>query len=151
MSWAVRPATIEELDDLVEFNLAMAEETEGKRLDSAVLRAGIEQGLRNPARARYFVAEGPTGKAVGSLMLTTEWSDWRNGDFWWIQSVYVHPSARRQGIYSALYAEVKRAARTHNDVIGLRLYVETENSAAQETYQALGMTRCHYFLYEEVF
>jgi ribosomal protein S18 acetylase RimI-like enzyme len=102
--------------------------------------------LEQPQRGFYLVAER-TGVAIGSLLVTYEWSDWRNGDFWWIQSVYVLPAARRGGAFRALYAEVERRAAAAG-AVGLRLYVETENHRAQATYAGLGMQRCHYFMYE---
>src|SRR6185437_5683783 len=115
--------------DLVAWNAAMAWETERKRLDPEILR------------------RGDAGVAVGSLLVTFEWSDWRGGDFWWIQSVYVDPAARRGGVFRALYAAVGQRAAAAG-AVGLRLYVETENRRAQQTYEGLGMQRCHYWMYE---
>ena len=135
---------------------AMAWETEHKRLDEATVRAGVEAGLADAARARYFIAmqDAPVagretiGVAVGTLMLTREWSDWRNGDWWWIQSVYVAPEHRRQGVFAALYRHVEALARAAPEVIGLRLYVERANATAQRTYAALGMQDAGYAIYE---
>jgi GNAT superfamily N-acetyltransferase len=135
---------------LVRFNLALARETESRELDPAILGAGVERALADPERGRYFVAE-MAGAAVGALLVTTEWSDWRNGWFWWIQSVYVEPRSRGRGVYSALHGHVRDAARSAGDVVGLRLYVERENARAQATYRRLGMTETGYRLYEELF
>ena len=96
----------------------------------------------------YLVAE-KNSQVLGSLMVTTEWSDWRNGVFWWVQSVYISPDFRRQGIYAQLYAQVKTLADQQPNVCGFRLYVETENIIAQKTYESLGMQQSHYLMYEE--
>ncbi|CAN5626168.1 GNAT family N-acetyltransferase [soil metagenome] len=143
----VREACRDDLDWLAEGAIAMARETEDKRLDPDTVRAGIAAGLDDPAKARYFVAERD-GARAGTLMLTREWSDWRNGAWWWIQSVYVAPAHRRQGVFAALYRHVEVLAREAPGVIGLRLYVESDNSAAQRTYTALGMCDAGYRLYE---
>jgi GNAT superfamily N-acetyltransferase len=138
MSLTVRPATPADLESVVEFNLGLAKESEGMALDRSLLRAGVAAGLADPDKARYFIAvEG--GQAVGQIMITYEWSDWRNGWFWWIQSVYVRPEARRQGVFRALYQHVADCARQDPAVIGLRLYVEKDNHAAQKTYLQMGM------------
>ncbi len=148
---AIRTATDADVPTLAAFNVAMARETEDKALDPDTVRAGVQALLDDPTRGFYLVAERD-GEVVGSLMITTEWSDWRNGDFWWVQSVYVRPEARRQGVYSALYAQVKaRAAeKTHPPVCGIRLYVERTNTAARQAYRALGMVETGYRLYEEM-
>ncbi len=131
---------------LVECNRIMARETEGKALDPATLAAGVRGVFEQSDRGFYLVAER-AGQPVGSLLVTREWSDWRNGPFWWIQSVYVVEAARHQGVFRALYAEVERRARAAG-AVGLRLYVELENVRAQRTYESLGMHRCHYHMYE---
>lgn len=146
MSLQIRAATPADLPELVAWNAAMAWETEHKRLDPEILRRGVTGVLEQPRRGFYLVAER-AGVAVGGLLLTYEWSDWRNGDFWWIQSVYVEPAARRGGVFRALYAAVEQRASAAG-AIGLRLYVETENQRAQQTYAGLGMQRCHYWMYE---
>lgn len=146
MSLRIRSATLADLPDLAAWNAAMAWETERKQLDPATLESGVRGVLEQPQRGFYLVAER-TGVSIGSLLVTYEWSDWRNGDFWWIQSVYVLPAARRGGAFRALYAEVERRAAAAG-AVGLRLYVETENHRAQATYAGLGMQRCHYFMYE---
>lgn len=155
----IRDAVAADLDLLAQWAQAMAWETEHKRLDPATVHAGVAAGLADPARARYFVAmhDAPlaghesVGVAAGTLMLTREWSDWRNGDWWWIQSVYVAPDYRRQGVFAALYRHVEALARATPGVVGLRLYVERHNAAAQRTYAALGMRDAGYALYEQEF
>jgi ribosomal protein S18 acetylase RimI-like enzyme len=109
----------------------------------------VEKALADPARGRYFVAEAG-GEAVGALLVTTEWSDWRDGWFWWIQSVYVARERRGRGVYSALHEHVRAAALASGEVIGLRLYVERENARAQRLYRRLGMAETYYRLYEEL-
>ncbi len=146
MSLLIRAATLADVADLVNWNLAMAWETEHKRLDPDTLRRGVAGVLEQPRRGFYLVAEH-AGVAVGSLLVTFEWSDWRCGDFWWIQSVYVNPAARRGGVFGALYAAVAQRAAAAG-AVGLRLYVETENRRAQQTYEGLGMRPCHYLMYE---
>ncbi len=128
----------------------MALETEDKQLDRDVLSAGVAAVLDEPRRGFYLVAESD-GRAVGCLMITYEWSDWRNGEWWWLQSVYVHPDHRRGGVFASLYAEVERRARSTCGVIGVRLYVELENLKAQQVYKSLSMERTHYAMYEKLF
>lgn len=145
----IRTATDEDLETLATFNEAMARETEDKTLDPTTVRAGVQALLDDPSRGFYLVAEHEDD-VVGALMVTTEWSDWRNATFWWLQSVYVKPLARQQGVYSALYDYVKQQARTEGGVCGLRLYVEHSNVAARQAYLALGMTEMSYRMYEEM-
>jgi GNAT superfamily N-acetyltransferase len=145
----IRAAEPADLASLVQWNAAMAWETEQKRLDPAILARGVAGVFEQPQRGFYRVAERD-GTAVASLLVTREWSDWRNGDFWWIQSVYVIPAARRSGVFRALHADVARRARDAG-AVGLRLYVETENERAQATYAQLGMQRCPYWMYETDF
>ena len=132
---------------VIEFNRLLAEESEGKTLDPAVLASGVAAGLADPHKSVYFLAE-EDGMPIGQIMYTTEWSDWRNGWFWWIQSVYVRREARRRGVFRALFEHVAAAARAHPEVIGLRLYVERENHIAQQTYQQMGMTSAGYVVFE---
>lgn len=126
----------------------MAEETEGKTLDPATADAGVRCGLKDPSRALYFMAE-VDGVAVGQTMITPEWSDWRNGFFWWIQSVYVDPEFRRRGVFRALYEHIAGLAKQRDDVCGLRLYVHGSNEQAIETYHQLGMSQTEYRLFEK--
>jgi ribosomal protein S18 acetylase RimI-like enzyme len=148
-SLAIRPARAGDLAAIAAFNAAMAEETEGRPLDRAVLERGVAHAFEDAARGRYFVAE-EGGRVVGCLMITTEWSDWRDGWFWWIQSVYVASEARGRGVYAALHGHVRAAARAAGDVVGLRLYAERHNERAQRTYRRLGMVETGYLLFEEL-
>ena len=133
----IRAARITDIPFLVDSNAAMARETEQRALDLDVLTRGTQAVFDAPQRGFYLVAE-LDGVPVGSLLVTYEWSDWRCGDWWWIQSVYVIATARRCGVFRALYAEVERRARAAA-AVGLRLYVERDNARAQQTYVALGM------------
>ena len=144
----VRAAQRGDIDTLVDFNAAMAMETESKTLPREMLRAGVAAVFDKPGRGFYRVAE-IDGEKVGCLMVTFEWSDWRNGDWWWLQSVYVKPPCRRHGVFRAMYAHVERAAQASPDVVGIRLYVEKENHHAQSTYTSLGMTEEDYFMYRK--
>ena len=143
----MRPAAAADVADLVRFNRAMARETEALALDEAVLEAGVRAVLADPARGFYLVAE-LDGRRAGSLMVTPEWSDWRNAWIWWIQSVFVEAEARRRGVYRALHGAVLTRARESCDVRAVRLYVERENRGAQDTYAALGMSPSRYQLFE---
>jgi len=145
----VRPARDSDLDRLVAFNLAMARETEDHGLDEAALRSGMQRALRDAERGSYSVAE-LSGEVVGCLLVTREWSDWRDRWFWWIQSVYVAPQARRRGVYRALHQAVLDAAAAAGDVCGVRLYVDAENRAAQATYAELGMRQARYLMFEQM-
>jgi GNAT superfamily N-acetyltransferase len=145
----IRPAKKEDVPALVEFNQAMALETEGKTLDAQILRSGVEAVFQINDKGFYVVAE-EKGKIVGGLMVTFEWSDWRNSWFWWIQSVYILPEARGKKIYSLLYQFVKAKAQQQEDVCGFRLYVEKENARARAVYEKLGMESSHYLMYEEM-
>ena len=143
-----RLAVADDAATLAGFNQAMALETEAKVLPDAVALPGVEEALRDAVHGFYVVAD--TGdEIVGSLLVTYEWSDWRNGRIWWIQSVYVRPGHRRRGVYRALHEFVRARARSTGGVVGLRLYVERDNAAAQRTYAALGMHETPYLVYEE--
>ncbi len=144
----IRIANAEDADSLVEFNQAMALETEGKQLDAETLANGVAAVFSDDKKGFYVVAE-IDGRIVGGLMVTYEWSDWRNAWFWWIQSVYIRPEARGQKIYSHLYNFVKAKAAENGNVCGFRLYVETDNSRAQRVYERVGMEASHYLMYEE--
>jgi ribosomal protein S18 acetylase RimI-like enzyme len=145
----IRLARRADAQAIVEFNAAMALETEGKRLLPEVIGAGVRSLLRNPQAGFYVVAE-ERNQVIAALMITNEWSDWRNGTFWWIQSVYVRPEFRRQGVYKNLYRHIQNMAAKDKRVCGFRLYVERENRRAQKTYRALGMGKTHYLVYEEL-
>jgi ribosomal protein S18 acetylase RimI-like enzyme len=144
----IRQAVQDDIDIIAEFNIAMARETEQKTLTPTVIHHGVEYLFKHPEYGFYIVAESDK-KVVGCLMITYEWSDWRNALFWWIQSVYILPDYRRQGIYRRMYQYVKNAARNQN-ICGFRLYVEKNNRAAQQTYKNLGMQETFYKLYEEI-
>lgn len=132
---------------VAEFNQRLAQETEGRSLDAAALAAGVAAVLADESRGTYFVAEHE-GRVVGQLMITLEWSDWRNGWLWWIQSVYVRAEARRLGVFRALYGHAVAEAKARGDVAGIRLYVEHENAAARATYARLGMSETGYLVLE---
>jgi len=143
----VRHADRQDAELLANWAQAMAMETEHRHLDADTVLKGVQAGIADPKRARYFMAmSGET--PAGTLMLTTEWSDWRNGDWWWIQSVYVHPDFRRQGVFQKMYQHVKTLAEQAEGVCGLRLYVEHENKNAQKTYETLGMEDAGYKMME---
>ena len=146
----IRRARASDAGFIVESNVAMAKETEGMALDEDVVRPGVAAVLADDALGFYLVAE-IDGRPTGQLMVTYEWSDWRNGLWWWIQSVYVRPEFRRQGVYRALHRHVADAARQTGGVCGLRLYVEQENTPAQQVYQSLDMHHTRYHMYEVEF
>ncbi len=143
----VRRAVAADAPAVVEFNRRLAAETEGKTLDPAVVAAGVAAGLADPDKAVYFVAE-EAGAVVGLLMYTREWSDWRNGWLWWIQSVYVRAEARRRGVFRALYDHVHRLAVDDPAVVGLRLYMEENNHVAARTYRGVGMEPAGYVVFQ---
>jgi GNAT superfamily N-acetyltransferase len=145
----LREASRADIAALVAFNAAMAWETEHKRLDPARLSPGVAAVFDDPRRGFYLVAER-AGTPVGGLLVTFEWSDWRCGDWWWVQSVYVVPEARGQGVFGALYRAIEDRARSAG-AVGLRLYVERDNRRAQRTYAALGMEETAYKMYEQAF
>ena len=144
----IRVATSADADSLVEFNMAMALETESKELDANVLRSGVEAVFSDEKKGFYVVVEEGS-KIIGGLMVTFEWSDWRDAWFWWIQSVYILPEARGRQIYSRLYEFIKEHAAQQGNVCGFRLYVESKNHHAQRVYEKVGMQGSHYLMYEE--
>ena len=146
----IRRAVASDADFVAESNIAMALETEGMALDATVVGPGVAAVLADDSLGFYLVAE-IDGRPAGQLMVTYEWSDWRNGLWWWIQSVYVRPEFRRRGVYSALHRHVEGAARAEGGVCGLRLYVEQENTRAQQVYQSLDMYPTRYHMYEVEF
>jgi len=131
------------------FNAAMALETERKRLIPERIEAGVRRLIDSPSLGFYLVAEHE-GRVIACLMITNEWSDWRNGLFWWIQSVYVDKHFRRQGVYRRLYEHVRLLAESDDGVCGFRLYVEKDNAVAHATYASLGMAPTVYQIYEEL-
>ena len=144
----IRLAQKEDVNSLVEFNQAMALETEGKKLKPEILHNGVKAVFDDSKKGFYVVAEN-AGEIVGGLMITYEWSDWRNAWFWWIQSVYILPEYRGQRIYRMLYEFIKNKAEESKDVCGFRLYVEKENERAQKVYEKTGMQSSYYLMYEE--
>jgi len=144
----IRIAHRNDTDALIEFNHAMAIETEGKRLSREILRPGVEAVFSDPGKGFYVVAADDVG-IHGGLMVTYEWSDWRNAWFWWIQSVFIKPDARGQGLYRRMYDFVKERAREAGNVCGFRLYVENDNRHAMAVYDGVGMRASHYMMYEE--
>ena len=146
----VRSAAVGDLSTIVDFNIRLAAETENLLLDREILQAGVSAVLADASRAHYDLACAG-GTIVGQMMHTREWSDWRNGDIWWLQSVYVHPDHRRCGVFRALYEHLSRQAAADPSVVGLRLYVEAENISAQMTYQHMGMVRSGYLVMQRLF
>lgn len=147
MTVSIRPARADDAEVIADFNARLAADTEDLVLDRARLLAGVRAVLADPGKGFYAMVER-AGGIVGQLLVTREWSDWRNGDFWWIQSVFVVPEARGAGVFRALYEHVDRLARERGDVCGLRLYVERHNERAQRTYARLGMQRTVYDMFE---
>ncbi len=146
----IRDATLSDLDFIVEANRALALETEGQELDPGLLVPGVRAVFADPSLGRYYLAE-QDGRPVGQLMTTYEWSDWRNGVFLWIQSVYVLPEFRGAGAFKALYAHLEDLARADSRICGIRLYVDRANERAQNVYGQLGMHRSNYGVMESVF
>ena len=145
----VRPATLADLDAIVTGNMKLAEESENVRLDAATLREGIRALLEGRAPGQYWMAD-LDGQVAGQLLITHEWSDWRNCMVWWVQSVYVAPAMRRRGVLKALYSHVRGEAQAAG-IGGLRLYVDNTNTRAQSAYAALGMKGDHYRVFEDMF
>ena len=146
MPLALRPATPADADLVAAYNAALALESEGKVLDPGTLAAGVRAVLADPAKGVYTLAESG-GEVVGQLMLTYEWSDWRNGMLWWLQSVYVHQEYRARGVFTRIYQHILDESK-RNGACGVRLYVEKENQRARRTYERLGMRRAHYEMYQ---
>ena len=142
----IRKAILEDADSIIDFQLKMAWETEQLALVPEVVTKGVNAVFSDTSRGKYWVAED-RGKVVASLLITNEWSDWRNCEVWWFQSVYVLPEWRRKGIFRSMYLHIMKEAEKQG-VAGLRLYVETNNSGAQNTYESLGMKSEHYKMYE---
>lgn len=143
----VRKAKSEDLNSILEFQLAMAKETEGIDLERSTVDKGVAAVLKDSTKGNYYVAE-KNGKIIGSLLTTFEWSDWRNGTVLWIQSVYVVPEFRRKGVYSELYAHVKNLVQENTSLKGIRLYADKTNEDAHKVYRKLGMSPDHYVTFE---
>lgn len=143
----VREATAAEAGRIAGFNRAAAMETEGAALNEQTVNSGVIALMSQPARGFYLVAE-LDGTLAGCLLITYEWSDWRNKNFWWIQSVFVKPELRGRGVYTALYAKVKEMAAAGN-VCGFRIYAHRKNQRAQDVYRSLGMAQTEYIVFEE--
>lgn len=144
----IRTATKNDLNTIVSFNLALAQESEGLTLNSRLVQRGVEAVFADPTKGFYLLAT-ENEEIVGQLLITKEWSDWRNGYFWWIQSVYVKPEYRQRGVYRFLHQYVRRLAKEEGNVCGIRLYVEQENQAAQNVYKKVGMKPSRYRIFEE--
>ena len=143
----IRNATLLDAATIADFQVAMALETEDLSLDPAVVEKGVAALFGDPSKGRYFVAE-EENVVVASLMITYEWSDWRNGLVWWIQSVYVKPEFRKKGVFSQMYHHIKEQVESSANIRGLRLYVDKRNLPAQKVYTRLGMNGSHYDTYE---
>ncbi|MDV2990281.1 MAG: GNAT family N-acetyltransferase [Dehalogenimonas sp.] len=143
----IRRAGADDIPIIAGYNLALALETENRHLNRDTVTDGVTYFMGHPNFGFYIIAE-IDGRPAAQTMITYEWSDWRNGVIWWIQSVYVAPEYRRRGLYRSLYQYIKTAAQADGGVPEIRLYVDQHNKPAQRTYQALGMQRSHYLLYE---
>ena len=143
----IREANSNDLLILVNNNQALAQETEALELNKNILREGIKQALKR-RECHYFVAM-MDGNVVGQSMITYEWSDWRNGIIWWIQSVYVHPNYRKQGVFRSLFLHIENLARSNPQVKAIRLYVMSNNNTGQSTYKKLGMDDSGYIVFEK--
>jgi GNAT superfamily N-acetyltransferase len=142
----VRKAVPSDAPSIIDFQLSMAWETENMKLVHEIVTKGVDAVFNDLSKGQYYVAEDD-GKVVASLLITYEWSDWRNCNVWWFQSVYVIPEFRRKGVFRKMYSYIRELA-VQQSIAGLRLYVETKNSKAQKTYEALGMSSEHYAFYE---
>ncbi|MDJ0941688.1 MAG: GNAT family N-acetyltransferase [Woeseiaceae bacterium] len=149
LDFEIRDATIEDAATIAEFNSRLSDETEGKRLDPKLIGPGVVAMLSDASKGRYWVAE-KDGEVIGQIMVTLEWSDWRNGMIWWIQSVYIRDDYRRAGVFTALYRHVESLAKETPDVTGIRLYVEKSNERAQAAYVKLGMIDTDYRMMQTI-
>ena len=143
----IRQARPEDAAAIVDFQVRMARETEGMELDLPTVTRGVQAVFDDPSKGQYWVAESD-GRVAGSLLTTWEWSDWRNGTVLWIQSVYVLPELRGSGIYRRMYEHLRERVLDSPDLMGIRLYVDRRNTAAQAVYERLGMSREHYEMFE---
>lgn len=149
MDLIIREAVPGDHPVIVDFNSRLADETEGKRLDPNLIGPGVKAILADPTKGRYWLAI-INDKVAGQIMVTYEWSDWRNGMLWWIQSVFVPAEFRRQGVFSALYHHVESLVKEDQNACGLRLYVENSNTRAQETYRNFAMVEPGYIVMESL-
>ncbi len=147
--FSIRKAQLRDAPHIAAFNSAMALETEHKSLMPERINAGVARLISDPSLGFYVVAERDH-QVIGCLLVTNEWSDWRNGLFWWIQSVYIEPGSRRQGVYRGLYDYIRALAKADPGICGFRLYVEKDNTQAQHTYRSLGMEATDYLIFEEL-
>ena len=147
INFVVSRGEVCDIDSIVQFQADMAMESEGCVLDKEKVTKGVTAAMLDDSKGIYWVAK-IDGKTIGSLMITREWSDWNNEWYWWIQSVYVTPEYRKQGVYKAMYQKVKDAAK-ENNVSQIRLYADKTNLSAQKAYQSLGMHESHYLMFEE--
>jgi GNAT superfamily N-acetyltransferase len=143
----IRQAEPSDAAVITEFNIKLAKETEALALEPKCVAAGVAAVLKDESKGLYFLAE-EDGEVAGQLMITYEWSDWRNGNLWWIQSVYVKEAFRQRGVFRALFAHLQQLARKQPDVRGLRLYMHADNQRARRSYERLGMSRTHYEIFE---
>jgi GNAT superfamily N-acetyltransferase len=148
--YTIRDARLSDAAIIARFNREMALETEQRQLTPQRVLRGVKALLADAAKGSYYVAESG-GEVIGQLLITYEWSDWRNGNFWWIQSVYVVPEWRGRGVFKSLHAHIERLARKRRDVCGMRLYVDAHNTKAKEVYARLGLNSTHYELWETDF
>jgi GNAT superfamily N-acetyltransferase len=146
----IRQAIPSDVEIIAQYNIALCRETEGRELDLVTVTNGVKRIVSEPNRGKYFVAE-IDGEVVGQAAHTFEWSDWRNGEIWWIQSVYVHPSFRNQGVFRALFNHIEELGEVNCDCCGIRLYMERENQTARESYRRLGFGETGYVVFERMF
>ena len=147
MNLIIRKASNNDINTIVTFNYLMAKETETILLDKNIVKLGVKSVITDPSKAQYWIAEN-NNEIIGQLMITYEWSDWRNGDMWWISSVYVTENFRRRGVFSALYKHIEHMAKENLGCCGIRLYIEKHNERAQKTYLSLGMNDSGYDVME---
>ena len=147
MNLIIRKASNNDINTIVTFNYLMAKETETILLDKNIVKLGVKSVITDPSKAQYWIAEN-NNEIIGQLMVTYEWSDWRNGDMWWISSVYVTENFRRCGVFSALYKHIEHMAKKNPGCCGIRLYIEKHNKRAQKTYLSLGMNDAGYDVME---
>ncbi|MCU0715774.1 MAG: GNAT family N-acetyltransferase [Pirellula sp.] len=146
----IRQAIPSDVEIIAQYNIALCRETEGRELDLVTVTNGVKRIVSEPNRGKYFVAE-IDGEVVGQAAHTFEWSDWRNGEIWWIQSVYVHPRFRNQGVFRALFNHIEELGEVNCDCCGIRLYMERENQTARESYRRLGFGETGYVVFERMF